>query len=578
MINNYTKKELIYCYAGGFHFHYEVTDLHQFIQLKMNKLQIDNQSTGAAFPVTFGAKNQVDTRPFLHVSICRSKSQDDTLFPYFSINMQEGFIMVDYMLIADIVDFISEIINQSQQSKQDQNDQISILKFDHLKTAPNTQDEIKFYFEKLELHPIYLHLTFNYNVPPNSPQQSLAQSPVHQILNMIGFAFVNVNDAPIRFNALILEHSFMSADDLWDRVRKHYTRSGTREIYKILGSLEIMGNPVGLFNDISTGVKDFFYEPANAITRNPEEFSKGLAKGSKSLLSKSVHGTFNTLSSFTRSIARSLSYLTQDEDRSILSYSYEPLTIKDGFKQGGEAVVRGFVQAGSDVFIKPIKGFYVGGVWGMVKGFGRGLLSIPTKPIVGLLVCATKITSGVSNSQNQRSGRIRHPRMFRDDGTVIAYNEAQSFSHDLLTTANEGRYADTDTTVFYMLNLDKTHVYMLTNRAVMKIKMMNRFVEWRFELHQVRSITRSRKTGSIRTVFNTTNMFGRSVQILKRIRTADIKVTNKFARLFRESVTNMKMQMRSGGVTRSLSMQNLSRSMGTDHLTRSLSIQNISPV
>jgi hypothetical protein len=59
--------------------------------------------------------------------------------------------------------------------------------------------------------------------------------------------------------------------------------------------------------------------------------------------------------------------------------------------------------------------------------------------------------------------------MFRDDGTVISYNEAQSFSHDLLTTANEGKYADTDTAVFYMLNGERTHVYMLTNRAGMLI-------------------------------------------------------------------------------------------------------------
>lgn len=55
--------------------------------------------------------------------------------------------------------------------------------------------------------------------------------------------------------------------------------------------------------------------------------------------------------------------------------------------------------------------------------------------------------------------------MFHEDGTIIPYNEAQSFSHDLLTTINDGRYADTDAAMFYMLNGQRTHVYMLTNRA-----------------------------------------------------------------------------------------------------------------
>lgn len=213
---------------------------------------------------------------------------------------------------------------------------------------------------------------------------------MYQLLQMIGFSFVNVDDAPVRLNALLVEHSFLSKSDLWDRIRKHYTRCGTRELYKIVGSLEVIGNPVGLFNDITTGVKDFFYEPATAITRNPEEFSKGLAKGSKSLISKSVHGTFNTLSTFTRTIATSITYLTLDEDHVFLN-TYEPLTVRDGFRQGGEAMLRGLLEGATDIFTKPVRGLALGGTIGLLKGIGKGLLSIPTKPVAGLFVGITKV-------------------------------------------------------------------------------------------------------------------------------------------------------------------------------------------
>jgi vacuolar protein sorting-associated protein 13A/C len=152
-----------------------------------------------------------------------------------------------------------------------------------------------------------------------------------------------------------------------------------------------MGNPVGLFNDITTGVKDFFYEPATAITRNPEEFSAGLAKGSKSLISKSLHGTFNTLSTFSGNIAKGLAFLTLEQDHIFLN-SYEPLTVKEGIRQGWEAVVVGFVEGATDVFTKPIRGASREGAIGVIKGVGMGLLSIPTKPFAGLFVGITKVS------------------------------------------------------------------------------------------------------------------------------------------------------------------------------------------
>jgi hypothetical protein len=65
-------------------------------------------------------------------------------------------------------------------------------------------------------------------------------------------------------------------------------------VYKILGSADFLGNPVGLFSNIGTGVMDFFYEPVCIIfsskyvhilmlgKRNHQEPSriwKGISKG-----------------------------------------------------------------------------------------------------------------------------------------------------------------------------------------------------------------------------------------------------------------------------------------------------------
>ena len=61
-------------------------------------------------------------------------------------------------------------------------------------------------------------------------------------------------------------------------ITQHYTRQALSEIHKLLGSTEILGNPVGLFRSVGTGVVDFFYEPAQGLVTSPQAFGVGLAK------------------------------------------------------------------------------------------------------------------------------------------------------------------------------------------------------------------------------------------------------------------------------------------------------------
>jgi hypothetical protein len=71
------------------------------------------------------------------------------------------------------------------------------------------------------------------------------------------------------------------------------------QVYKILGSADFLGNPVGLLGNLGTGVKDFFFEPAQGLVESPEAFGKGLAKGSVSLVKHTTYGLFNTVSKLT---------------------------------------------------------------------------------------------------------------------------------------------------------------------------------------------------------------------------------------------------------------------------------------
>lgn len=51
-----------------------------------------------------------------------------------------------------------------------------------------------------------------------------------------------------------------------------------RQWYKVVGSVEVLGNPVGLVSSLGSGVMDFFYEPAKGLVKSPKDFGKGEAR------------------------------------------------------------------------------------------------------------------------------------------------------------------------------------------------------------------------------------------------------------------------------------------------------------
>ena len=86
-----------------------------------------------------------------------------------------------------------------------------------------------------------------------------------------------------------------------------------RELFKIVGSFDVLGNPMSLVSNLGSGVYDFFYEPAQGLVRSPKDFMEGIAKGTTSLVKNSVFGIFNTASKISSSLGKGLATLSMDE-------------------------------------------------------------------------------------------------------------------------------------------------------------------------------------------------------------------------------------------------------------------------
>lgn len=70
----------------------------------------------------------------------------------------------------------------------------------------------------------------------------------------------------------------------------------------MLGSSDMIGNPLGLVDKLGTGVFEFFSEPTKGLIKGPDEFVGGIGKGVKSLVTNVVSGGFGSISKISGSL------------------------------------------------------------------------------------------------------------------------------------------------------------------------------------------------------------------------------------------------------------------------------------
>ena len=125
----------------------------------------------------------------------------------------------------------------------------------------------------------------------------------------------NVNDASLEMNALAMKDVRTTLADLQARIMYHYLQEVLRQLYRIIGSADFIGNPVGLFTNVSSGVADIFYEPFNGVVMHGNrELGVSIAKGAASFVKKTVFGFSDSMTKFTGAIGKGLSAATLDSE------------------------------------------------------------------------------------------------------------------------------------------------------------------------------------------------------------------------------------------------------------------------
>lgn len=113
---------------------------------------------------------------------------------------------------------------------------------------------------------------------------SSSKNPFYYAFNALTMALGNVNDAPFKFTQLALENTRLSIPSLQERIQLHYQGQVVSQIYRVLGSADFLGNPMGLFTQVSSGVSDIFYEPYQGVVMHGnKDIGLGIARVSQIL-------------------------------------------------------------------------------------------------------------------------------------------------------------------------------------------------------------------------------------------------------------------------------------------------------
>lgn len=402
---NQNLKELLYLTFREIDLKFRESRVYQTLGTTIKWIQIDNQLYGGIFPILLYPSvvpktgKEMEAHPIFHAMVTRVK--DDSYgvlyIKYATVLLQQMTLELDEDFVLAMLDFVKVPGASWYEEQEDSKLCDEDLNIPEPQQEGGGQDV---YFELLHLQPMQLDISFMRTERVNVEDTMQPSNPLMFFVNVMTMSIGNINDAPVRLNALMLENARVSFGVLVSNIQRHYTQEFLRQVHIVLGSADFLGNPVGLFNNVSSGVAAIFYEPYQGLvmTDRPQELGYGIAKGATSFVKKSVFGFSDSMAKFTGSMSKGLAAATLDKEfqdqRRMSKSRNRPKHALYGITAGGNAFANSLASGIGGLARHPLQGAEKEGLQGFFKGVGKGFLGLATKPAIGAFDLASSTYTG----------------------------------------------------------------------------------------------------------------------------------------------------------------------------------------
>eukprot|EP01028_Stygiella_incarcerata_P002883 TRINITY_DN15506_c0_g1_i1.p1 TRINITY_DN15506_c0_g1~~TRINITY_DN15506_c0_g1_i1.p1 ORF type:complete len:2959 (+),score=713.77 TRINITY_DN15506_c0_g1_i1:839-9715(+) len=354
-----------------------------------------------ALPMIVKIDGEVLTRLSAFVDVFRKDKDEMIQQSYQDINHHSVLVAIpeEYvvgrhqdLVIEDRRRVVRRIVGQSDAGGSDSidvQDEEGVLLIDGRKsheeidaaTIANLKNKLLVYVQRFQVFPVEFVLQIGEN--------DFRLPPIHEPTN------VNLSS----FN---LYHALHPSDELVSQLIHTYAQHSSMELYKILGSIDVIGSPLGVIAKVGSGLRDFIMMPYYGLILDdsPGAFAVGVVKGTVSLLRNLTAAGLATLIKLSNVMSTAFTFLTFDtryRQRKAVSRRQHPPNPWQGLIQGSNQFVYGLFDGLAGIFIQPVRGARDDDCRGFTLGCGRGIIGIPLKPCDGVFSFLSKSLEGFKN-------------------------------------------------------------------------------------------------------------------------------------------------------------------------------------
>ena len=368
----------------------------------------------------------------------------------------------------------------------------------------------KVYLENLSISPLVLRLSFSttgwlrgQKEAPGGPREGGGDTLAGPLGKWGGRALLlaDMEEAPLSLRGLQLRHALMDHDAAASFVGRHYVRGLLQETYKVLASVSVLGDPLGLARNLGAGVWDFLHIPITGLRssgdrsggpRGPRQFTSAVFSGTRSLVSHTLFALSNA--AYQMSAAAEKSAMAVRDQCDGVGGALEGSGVPSpgpGAGSGAEPGARSGPGAGSGpgvgagprprpgagpgagvpspslppgagrgaqdgsllsalargmvgLVAAPVRGAERGGFRGLVQGVAQGVVGAVAQPTVVLLGLTAQYAKSLRELAARGRGaaaRARPPRYMVSGGLLRPYNRVEAVGQNLLQLAAGRRFA-----------------------------------------------------------------------------------------------------------------------------------------
>uniref|UniRef100_A0A8K9XSJ0 Vacuolar protein sorting 13 homolog C n=1 Tax=Oncorhynchus mykiss TaxID=8022 RepID=A0A8K9XSJ0_ONCMY len=440
-------------FLSGIQVEFKQSPHQRSLRAQLHWLQVDNQLTGALFPIVFhpvpppkSIALDSEPKPFMDVSIITRFNQHSqvTQFKYFMVLVQEMAVKIDQGFLGAILALFTPAAEShvdKQKTKLIEKD-LAMLQAELMEASMTDNSGLSF-FEYFHISPIKLHLSLSLGSSgdESGQQEMMAIQSVNLLLKSLGATLTDVDDLIFKLAYYEVNYQFYRTEKLMWAVVRHYSEQFLKQMYVLVLGLDVLGNPFGLIRGLSEGVEAFFYEPFQGAVQGPEEFAEGFVIGVRSLLGHTVGGAAGMVSRITGSVGKGLAAITMDKEyqqKRREEMNRPPRDFGESLAKGGMGFFKGVVGGVTGIVTKPVEGAKKEGAAGFFKGIGKGLVGVVARPTGGIVDMASSTFQGIQRvaESTEEVTKLRPVRLIREDGIIRPYDQEDAKGYDLFQVRN----------------------------------------------------------------------------------------------------------------------------------------------